>query len=203
MSNPQLLSATSQLNSDDILFIKRFHRFPLRSFKRVFPFIFFFIVAITFLLMMVWLYDFSLWSTNGKKMATQIFIFSIILISLSVRMYRYWRSLFFNRLPAAIDAVENAVILRSFLHAHSFRFYQPDKHPEVYMMSSREDQQAHESEIVIFIAVDKSILVNSHISTVNIFPKQRRQYQQVVSLLIDFIQTQQREPFGVVHPTIF
>lgn len=169
---------------EDYDFIKHRLRYPLDSFRRIFPFIFFSLV-IVLIFLLIYL---------GKPLQLQRSLFAFIFIhgfsvtAMALGIYRYWRSLYFIRVAAAIDESTNIALLQGFLHAGRFHVHQPGGHPEVFMISSREDAQYRESEIVVFMAVDKAILVNSHISTASLFPHRSRQYRELLESLRAYLQ---------------
>jgi hypothetical protein len=55
------------------------------------------------------------------------------------------------------------------------------------IVNSVMNSKGNEQEIVVFIATDNMILVNSHISTSNIFPRSKRKYKELLSMLKLFL----------------
>lgn len=173
---------------EDYDFIKKNLRYPLRSFRRILPFF-----VITFITTLLFLrFVFSKPFQSFQPLDGFLLINALSIGAMFLGAYRYWRSLFFDRLGAAMDAGTNMALLNDFLRSRHFYVHQPEGHPEVYMISSREDSKYRETEIVVFIAVDKAILVNSHISTANLFPQRRRHYHEIVQSLHDYLRN--------VHP---
>lgn len=124
----------------------------------------------------------------------------VILISLPVSIWRYLQTLRFVTVHTRFLVLENMSLIKRFLeHEHLVVFRHPDA-PEVFQISSRPlNLKGDQREIMIFIADDHRILVNSHFSNPGIFAfQQSRNYKVMAERLKRWVETHLNEPDSAV-----
>ena len=166
----------------DLSFIKAHRRYPLRL-RLLLPFIS--IVPGVYVLLRL------LGNTrtdNFDKIGFPVLIISTIILIVASA---YIRQLKFTSIRLPYDAKRNAALLKKFLQEQHLAFYQLPDAPEIFQIISRERREGSTQEVVVFIADDNRILVNSH------FTKQRwgvmlimRRYGQLVRMLREWIARQ-------------
>ncbi len=108
-------------------------------------------------------------------------------------MIRYVRSLFFEKFHTGLRTADNIRLLESFFIHQQVRHHTIANYPDVLIVNSVMNSKGNEQEIVVFIAMDNTILINSHISTSNIFPRSKRKYKQLLSMLKSFLSRTQTD----------
>lgn len=111
--------------------------------------------------------------SNGKELsALAIAMFSIIVANFIASMVRYMQSLKFISIPTGLYLSDSVATLQSFLHHHKFAFTRHPEMPEVFQIMSRNISAGKEDrEIVLFVADDNRILMNSHFTnSLSFFP---------------------------------
>jgi hypothetical protein len=90
-------------------------------------------------------------------------LFSLMLLPAIVTALRYFRTLRFTAVPARPTIAENMLLMQQFLRAHHFAVGRHPEAPEVFQIISKNISALRdEREVVIFIADEGRILVNSH-----------------------------------------
>ncbi len=187
----KLLSPSSPepLAESDLHFIKKKLRYPINNFRKAFPFIFFLVFM---LLMSLLFYAFiSAGTFVRSKWLVQLFPFLLGMGVTTIGMIRYYSSLFFERKETGLTTDENITLLKKFFTAQSLRYHTMAGYPDVLLIHSVMNSQGTEQEIVVFIATESKLLVNSHIATSNIFPKSKRKYKELVAMLQSFLSQNQ------------
>lgn len=135
-------------------FIKKHLRYPIS--RRMI------LLALPLLTVIPALLYFLLIGQNSNYKA-QILLPVLLGVLLVVASRRTYQSLHFLSIPAHRLCSKNLVLLQQFLAENHFAFARHPEAPEVFMIMSRElGRQKEEREIVVFIADDNRILVNSH-----------------------------------------
>lgn len=101
---------------------------------------------------------------------------------------RYLQSLKFISIPSDYHLTENIVLVQSFLRSRRLAFSHHPQIPEVFQILSRNISAGKEDrEVLLFIADDKRILINSHFTSGwNLFPR-RRHHWEMAKMLKDYI----------------
>ncbi|MEO6832593.1 MAG: hypothetical protein ABI378_09045 [Chitinophagaceae bacterium] len=135
-------------------FIKKHLRYPISRRMTL--------LALPFLTVIPALLYFLLIAPNSNYKA-QILIPVLLGLLLVVALRRTYQSLHFLSIPAHRLFSENIVLLQQFLTENHFAFGRHPEAPEVFMIMSKNiGRQKEEREIVVFIADDHRILINSH-----------------------------------------
>ena len=121
-------------------------------------------------------------------------IISILIITMIVKTWRYLKTLRFINVPAGHSLAENMLLLQQFLQAHHFAVGRHPQMPEVFQILSKNISSLNDArEVVIFIADDKRILVNSHFINGRFnAPVGVPHYLQLAKLLAEFIENQKQ-----------
>ncbi len=184
-------SSSNVLSDDDLAFIRRKLRYPINSFRKIFPFIFFifFMAVFSFIY-----YELLHQGTFARsKILPQLFPFFISGGIITLAVIRYTRSFFFEKLTTGLSTADNIRLLESFFSHQQLRHHTMPAYPDVLMINSVMNSNGSEQEIVVFIATDNIILVNSHISTSNIFPRSKRKYKELLYMLKTFLSRTQTD----------
>jgi len=184
-------STSNVLSDDDITFIRRKLRYPINSIRKVVPFIFF-----IFFIGIYWFIYYELFQIGTiarSKVFPQLFPFFISGMIITLAMIRYVRSLFFEKFHTGLSTADNIRLLESFFIHQQVRHHTIANYPDVLIVNSVINSKGNEQEIVVFIATDNMILVNSHISTSNIFPRSTRKYKELLSMLKSFLSRTQTD----------
>lgn len=142
----------------DIVFIKKHMRYPINT-RTVVPALF--LGALIGL--SLWLFLPYLFNSPRSSNAGTYVVVALVLIPMLLGAYRYLQTLKFISVPCPLSGLENIRLMQKFLadeHLVSFR------HPEVpgiFQIVSRDLGRGNDQrEILIFIADDQRILLNSH-----------------------------------------
>ncbi|MBA3827497.1 MAG: hypothetical protein H0X33_01030 [Taibaiella sp.] len=170
----------------DLSFIKKNLRYPLSK-KTLVPGI-----IIGLVIALVLRITFIGWTLkNGShrgSWATYLLIF-FIAVPLVISIARYIQTLKFIAIPTAYYLGENMQLLQKFLESERLITLRHPDAPEVFQIVSKSvSQYKDEREIMIFIADDKRILINSHFTNTGftIVPASKH-YKQMGKMLSSWI----------------
>ena len=154
--------AAPQWNSTllhDLVFIKQHLRYPFS--KKTLPGTF--IIA---LILFVGLrsFGFIFLAAHSNNLFFKLFIIPLLAITIIGTFYQYYRTLQFRCIPSPFFAHENMKLIEVFLRSQHLALYRHPDAPEVFLISSRAigGGSNPQREIMIFIADDKRVLINSH-----------------------------------------
>jgi len=139
---------------NDLSFIKKKLRYPMRASKLT-PIIFWtFFLGLLIIMSVIYLF-----SEKAK-----LRIFSLVGIFLPcILLYRYIQSLKFIKIHSPYFLQENLALTERFLKARQLLIYRHPEAPEVLQIISKNLSIGKEDrEVMIFIADDKQVLINSH-----------------------------------------
>ncbi|HTN44926.1 MAG TPA: hypothetical protein VL098_01175 [Flavipsychrobacter sp.] len=138
----------------DLSFIKKYLRYPMRK-SRWIPILFW---SLFFILIVVLILS-AILDQGG---VTQPVVLVPVIIPFII-VFRYVHSLRFVKVTTPFYLDENVKALERFLTAQQLLTYRHPEAPEVFQILSRNISAGKEDrEILIFIADDKRILLNSH-----------------------------------------
>ena len=101
--------------------------------------------------------------TNDHRHWPQVMMISFVLMAGFIAARRYWQALNFTAIPTPYFNTDNQIILQRFLQDQHLAFARHPEAPEVFQIMSRNiSALKEEREIVVFIADDRRILINSH-----------------------------------------
>ncbi len=143
----------------DLGFIKKKLRYPLNA-KTLTP-----VLLVAFITAIIGLFLLSshFYDKEHKTKYQVVLAFSIIFIPFFVSLVRYIQSLKFVSIPTQFFATKNMALLENFLKAQQLAVFHHPEAPEVFQIISKAiDQYKDQREVMIFIADDKRILINSH-----------------------------------------
>jgi hypothetical protein len=141
---------------EDLVFIKKHGRYPLS--KKTIP---------SAILLAVFVYLGSrmiltvMIISHKSNLATTWLIAAFLGISFISIILRYWRTLHFKTIPTPFFADENRKLIDEFLRSQQLNVYRHPNAPEVLQILSRALGNSQQREVMIFIADDKRILINS------------------------------------------
>jgi hypothetical protein len=143
---------------DDLVFIKKHLRYPIS--KKTIPSVFLIAIFIGFAFRMATVT--LLVNHKGGHTALSWFFAIMIMVIFGSGILSYLHTLRFKSIPTSFFAVENMRSVEKFLKSQQLNTYRHPKAPEVFQIVSRPLGHTEQREVMIFIADDKRILVNSH-----------------------------------------
>ncbi len=100
----------------------------------------------------------------------------------------YYNILRFKSIRTPFFANENMRLVEEFLRSQQLNLYRHPQAPEVFQILSRPLGNTEQREVMIFIANDKCILINSHfINTKWTISPQSRNYRNMASRLKEWL----------------
>jgi len=109
----------------------------------------------------------------------------------AIAVYQYLNILKFARVPTPFFGNENRKLLEDFLQSQQLAVYRHPQAPEVYQIISKPlgNSSYEMREVMIFIADDKRILINSHFvdQTFSAFTPPSRNYRKMANRLKEWI----------------
>jgi hypothetical protein len=181
---------------DDLAYIKANLRYPARK-KTIMPMIFWG----GLILVIGGLITYLQVSQSNVKGITFVLAVSA-LIPFIVTILTHWKTLQFTSISSDFHLAENCVLMESFLKSQHLAFGRHPEIPEVFQIISRNLSAGKEDrEVLIFIADDKRILINSHFTNVGfgLFPG-KRHHMQMARMLREYINNRSTGT-GVMHQT--
>lgn len=138
----------------DLSYIKQHLRYPTRK-KVITPIVFW----IAFFLLVTAL---VLASVSDKDVSPRVIVAFVPLLLPWIIIFRYIHSLRFIRVQTPYVLAQNIVMIERFLNVNSLLIFRHPEAPEVFQIISKDISVGKEErEIMIFIADDYRILVNS------------------------------------------
>lgn len=184
----------------DMAYIKKHLRYPVTG-KTLMPVL----VWGALLLLAVSLVTVSIiWGgRDGRRFP--FLLFSINIFTFAVIGIRYLQTLKFSQIRTDLFVQENISILESFLKAQQLLVFRHPELSEVFQILSRNllySSKEEKREVIIFIADDKRILINSHFtgSAFTISPGGRH-HKQMAEKLKEWIKTHRPPGTGLVQQT--
>lgn len=177
---------------EDLNFIKRHRRYPLNKQTAyvVISGVSLIIVSAGLILLFLILG----WGSSLRYWIIPV-LFTITLLD---RSYALASILRFRQLSNSQDARTNTELLRRFLQEQQLAFYQSPLAPEVFQIASRPlSPDGGQREIMVFIADEKRILLNSHFTSAlsdGIPLKLSKEYRKMERLLRKWMQEQDTHP---------
>lgn len=144
-----------------LAFIKKHSRYPLNK-KTLAPSFLIITALIIFSRVM-----FGAWFTfhSGGNIYITIITLSIILLTIIFSISRYIATLKFISIATPHFNADNQKLLKHFMESEHLAFYRMPNAPEVFQIASKSIYSNKDvREVMVFIADDKRILVNSHFS---------------------------------------
>jgi hypothetical protein len=188
MHNKLTLNETSSIVAEtDIDFIKKHFRYPLNSFQKYKSFIVFLVMIIVIALIAFFLISKGENDSSMKSFFRKSIPFLGAFISIIYGFYKFYKSFFFDKIKTSFSIEDNMILLTNFFKSNHFKYYVMHDLHDVFIMQSSLLKGSKEQEIVIFIAVDNEILMNSHICTSNIIHQHKRKVNELVVMLEKFV----------------
>ena len=135
-----------------------------------------------------------------------LIIISLMLISVIVSVSRYIQTLRFVSVPTPFYNEQNRELIKRFLSTMQLAIYQHPKAPEVLQIISKNiDAFKEQREVMVFIADDKRILLNSHYTRTGFtFIASSGNYRQMAKRLEKWLQANiQNTNSGISHNNYF
>ncbi len=181
---------------EDLSFIKAKKRYPIKRMTTI-PLI----SAGIMLLYLGWLFlHFGSSVYNGSYALTILLAIPVI-----VAFKRYIDMLRFSELQTPYFTAENRDLLLQFLQSEHFAFSLHPEAPEIFMMLSKNISAiGEEREVLIFIADDRRILINSH------FTRSRKKFHfiggathhmQIIKQLRNWLKSRRPADTGLMKTT--
>lgn len=164
---------------NDISFIKKHLRYPVNK-KTIWPMLSIAGIAIWMIVIysMIVLLSYGKFQSEGltNNSIGGVLVVSMMLVTTSILLYKRMQQFKFIRIKSKFTAHDNSTLIRAFLAKQNIAFYQRTDAPEVFQIASMIlDRTNGQREIMVFIADDNSILINSHF-TVPIENKSLKSY---------------------------
>lgn len=143
----------------DIGFIKKHLRYPIGRYT-ILPFA---LLALIIPVLVIIIYLMIIGRHAGDHSFRPFIGIALPVIVGCIFARRAWDMLHFRAVPTPYFATENQLLLLRFLQAHHFAFARHPDAPEVFQIMSKSISALQdEREIIVFIADDRRILINSH-----------------------------------------
>lgn len=164
----------------DLSFIKRHLRYPMRK-SRWIPILFwslFFVLIVALILSAI----------LDKDSVTKPIVLVPVIIPFII-VFRYIHSLRFVKVNTPFYLDENIKVLERFLTAQQLLTYRHPEAPEVFQILSKNISTGKEDrEILVFIADDKRVLLNSHFTNSGwSLPMGKSHADEMAKMLVKFI----------------
>ena len=150
----------------DISFIKKHLRYPVNK-KTIWPILSLF--SLVLWIVVVFSFIFVMSTDKIKRagitmdMIGGMFAILMLLSVFVMLIYRKARDLKFISIKSNFTELDNITLIRQFLTKQNIAFYHKADAPEVFQISSTIlDKENGQREIMVFIADDNRILLNSH-----------------------------------------
>jgi hypothetical protein len=169
----------------DLSFIKKHSRYPI-SRKTLAPTLFLGIFVL-FIARFGWA---ALTFKNNDYVF--YFIITLLLITIVVTTIRYLSSIRFATIHTPFFVQENQLLLKKFMEAEHLAYSRHPEAVEVFQIISKNISfNSEQREVMVFIADDKRILVNSHFTNqkFSIMPPSKH-YRQMAKKLHQWLQSQ-------------
>lgn len=149
----------------DLAYIKAHKRYKLGK-KTIAPagIVVFILIAVARVAWPLIFLNFSIEHTQQSTLLQWVFSLAIVFLLLTI-VYSFFKVLKFETLTTPQFMQENIILLHKFFTQNRLAYTQHPEAPEVFMIISRNlDANPNKDyrEIMVFIADDKQILVNSH-----------------------------------------
>lgn len=143
---------------NDLSFIKQHLRYRIS--KKTVP-------ATAILAMILFFASRTIWmaflASKMQDVVMSLFVVLMMCIVLATGIRRYWRTLWFRKIETPYYAADNIKLIDDFLRSQQLNIYRHPRAPEVFQIVSMPiGKDETKREVMIFIADDKCILVNSH-----------------------------------------
>ncbi|MES2479260.1 MAG: hypothetical protein V4561_09240 [Bacteroidota bacterium] len=153
----------------DISFIKKHLRYPVNK-KTIWPILSIAGIALWIIIIfsIVVLFSYGRIKAEGitTNSITGIVIIAIILVVAGLAINARVQNLKFISIKSNFTELDNITLIRQFLTKQNLAFYHKNETPEVFQISSRIlDLQYGQREIMVFIADDNRVLLNSHFTS--------------------------------------
>lgn len=169
----------------DLTFIKQRGRYPVSK-RTLAPTL---IIGLFFLAIARFAWVFFIVKDNNFFV---YFISAMALLTIVASVLRYIRTIRFMSIITPFFVAENRALLKKFMQAEHLAFFQHPEAPEVFQILSKNISATNEQrEVMVFIADDKRILVNSHFTgqKFTLTPPSKH-YRQMAKMLEDWIKKQ-------------
>ncbi len=143
---------------NDLAFIRRKKRYPFS--KKTVPATAILVLSILYICRTVWM---AVIVRKTENTALMLFAGAMMIIILFSGIVRFWYALRFSSVSTPFFANDNVKLLKDFLSYQQLNIYRHPEAPEVFQIISRPlGNNDEKREVMIFIADDKRILINSH-----------------------------------------
>ncbi len=144
--------------ANELSFIKQHKRYPIGK-KMLVP-----IAAIVFIIVVVsiqWVL-----TTQAENRLLNMVILSFAFLTVVVRAMKLWNTLQFQELPSAKNTTDNSMLISRFLAEQQVLSDVHARDSNIFMVQSKEigNEEMAKKEIMILIADNNRILINSHYS---------------------------------------
>ena len=169
---------------EDLTFIKKHLRYPFS--KRTIPSVF---------VVLVFLFGLSriilpLTLSVGRNPTVEVVCISVIILMVILAFYQYYRTLMFAVIPTPFTRNENRALIDKFLRSQQLATYTHPEAPVVLQIVSRAlgNSKNEQREVMIFIADDYRILINSHFINLRFtISPQSHNYRQMANRLKEWM----------------
>jgi len=156
---------------NDLAFIKKHLRYPINK-RTVWPLLW--IISSFSIVILLGTIVFISSSASHRKIEFSIngllpfFVIGLVFFVMGISIYRRMQSFRFISIACNFIVSDNIKLIRRFLEKQNIAYYHNPDAPEVFQISSRIlDPQFAQREIMVFIADDNRILLNSHFTSQN------------------------------------
>jgi hypothetical protein len=170
---------------NELVFIKKHLRYPFS--RKTLPSVLFLTGLLFLFLRMLWVMVFI---SNKLKVAAWWLLLGVLVLIVAISLYQYMQVLRFKVIATPYAVAENMKLVNDFLLSQQLAIYQLPGAPEVSQIASRPvGYGKHEQqEVMIFIADDKRILINSHFTKTKFMEPPSRNSKKMAKMLNQWIQ---------------
>lgn len=168
----------------DLVFIKKHFRYPISK-KILTPTVAIGFGAIFLIRYMV------LIMMSGQNKPVLIIILTLFMVTFITAIIRYIKTIKFTNIATNHFLTENQEILKTFFETEHLAYFRYPEAPEVFQIISKSlFSNGEQREVMVFIADDKRILVNSHFTPPKFFLPNSNQSRKMVHMLKKWIESQ-------------
>jgi hypothetical protein len=180
----------------NLSYIKKHLRYPIKK-KTLGPVIFW--AAIFTVVISTGI--FFLFNSDGKEKNVFFILFLFNAITYPIFIFRYLQTLRFQVITTEHFTTTNSELIEQFLRSQQLLVFRHPEAPEVYQILSRNiDASSEDREVLVFIADDKRILINSHFTNKGwSYFQGKRHHKEMAKMLKEYIKQDPSDNSSIIR----
>jgi len=169
---------------NDLVFINKHKRYPMSK-KMIIP-----VFSLLFILIAGSRMVYTTVFLRKSDISVMLWIaIALVFISMCGMLYSFYNILRFRSIPAPFPVNENIKLVNEFLRSQQLNVFRHPQAPEVFQILSRPlGGNTEQREVMIFIADDRRILINSHfVNQQWTLSPQSRNYRKMANRLKEWL----------------